>query len=122
MRSSVPSFWSVRRFRHHSPAVTQRDGEAPQLRSSPSSVIDPRWPQSTCACLPGGVSNRRTATDVRGFPLRPQPVRQNRVATGKLRSRSSRNNTCAFHTPACSRSFRYALNGSSLLSGAGLGP
>lgn len=50
------------RFGHHPSAIAQREGAPQSFRSGHSLSSVPKWPQSTCACLPGGVSNHSTAT------------------------------------------------------------
>lgn len=56
------------------------------------------------------------------FPLRTQPVCQNRVTAGVTAFPQFAQQHPRVQTSVCSRSFRSGLNGSSLLAGAGLGP
>lgn len=56
------------------PAVAQREGEAPQLSFFAIDMYCAQTMPGHLGRLPGGGSNRRTATVPRSFSLRPQPV------------------------------------------------
>ena len=61
-RSSVPNFWSSAASATILRLYPRVNVKLCSFRSWPPISSVPRCPQSTCACFPVGVSNRRTAT------------------------------------------------------------
>ena len=71
-----------RRFRHHSPAVTQREGEAVQLLFLPGYLQRAQMPPVHLRLLAWSRLEAPHGHHACRAALRTQPVRQNRVAAG----------------------------------------
>ncbi len=111
-----------RRFGNHLSADAEREGKTPKLLLLAFHLERTQMAQFTCACLPGGVSNRRAPRFAAEVGCGRSQLVRIVYPPRSFRSRSSRRSTLAFHTPARIRSSRYGLNGSSFLACGRRGP